>query len=105
MERFRACVLSRLADVAAWVSAGRSHVHFGSPGRTEIDPAGLDLERSCLAGGRWAGLAAVRPGAGIDHIEKDLVGFDPVHYSRLKDPGRYVGTGLAVSHTERDLAG
>ena len=98
-------MLSRLADVAEWVSAERSPVHFDCPGRSEMDPAGLDLDRSCLAGGRRIGLAAVRTGAGIDGIEKDLVDFDPVHCSRLKDPGRHIGTGLAVPRTERDLAG
>jgi hypothetical protein len=82
MGRFRACVLSQLADVAEWVSAGRSHVHFDSPGRTEMDPAGLDIERSCLA--------AIRSRARVGHIEKDLVGLDPVHCSRLKDPGRHI---------------
>ena len=100
--RFQACVLSRLAER---VSAGRSPVHFDCPGRTEMDPAGLDLDRPCLAGGRWTGLAAVRAGVGIDHIEMDLVGFDPVHCSRLRDSGRHIGTGLAVPHTERHLAG
>ena len=107
MSRARSC-LSWLADVAAWIVAGRCPLHIDCPDRTETDPAGLDPlhlgRRKDLGRHIGPGLALVRTGTGPGHTETDLVDLDPVHPARLKDLGRHTGTDLAVLRIGTGLA-